>query len=132
MAQVDALEAHGAVRVLDLLAVARTEDGAVAELSLGEDEEFGALVSRLVPVLNASATTAGSVQELWRLAQSVPKGTAVVFLLVEHRWVRGIFTALEQEGGALLGVGFLTPELDVLVDTEVAALEEAARTVAAA
>jgi DNA-binding CsgD family transcriptional regulator len=132
VARVDEVESLGAVRVLDLLAVSKSEDGSVAELSLGEDQDFGALVSRLFPVSNGNATSAGSVQELWRRAQSLPAGTAVVFLLVEHRWARGIFTALEQEGGAVLGAGLLTPELNVLVDAEVAAMEEAARAIAAA
>src|SRR3954447_18879705 len=85
VARVDELESLGAVRVLDLLAVSKSGDGAVAELSLGEDEDFGALVSRLVPVSNGNATPAGSAQELWMRAQSLPTGTAVVFLLVEHR-----------------------------------------------
>ena len=53
-----------------------TGDGSVAELSLGEDQDFGALVSRLFPVSNGNATSAGSVQELWRRAQSLPAGSS--------------------------------------------------------
>jgi hypothetical protein len=95
------LEGRGAVRVLDMLVVSKGQDGTVMELPLGEDEDFGPLVSRLLPVLSGAGTPRRGVQELWARALSVPIGTAVIFLLVELRWARDIFTVLEQEGGAV-------------------------------
>jgi DNA-binding CsgD family transcriptional regulator len=118
---------------LDILVLEKDPDGMVVESSLGADEDFGALVSRMFPVSGGSAAPAGSVaEELWTRAQSLPTGTTVVFVLLEQRWARGIATALEEEGGVVLGSGLLTPELGLAIGTEVATMEDAARSIAEA
>ena len=53
-------------------------------------------------------------------------------MLVEHGWAQPLFDAIAESGGALVGEGFLTPEAGLLVGAEVAAMEEAARVIAAA
>jgi DNA-binding CsgD family transcriptional regulator len=55
-----------------------------------------------------------------------------VFVLLEQRWARGIATALAEEGGAVLGSGLLSTELSLAIGTEVAAMEDAARSIAEA
>jgi DNA-binding NarL/FixJ family response regulator len=133
LAEVDRLEASRAVRVLDLLAVSKNGDDTLSVVSFGEDDDFGQLVSRLFPVAGASpGRSMDALEELWGRAQALPAGTAVTFLLVEHRWARGAFAALQQEGGSVLGAGLLTPELGLVIDAEVAAVEDGARSVAAA
>lgn len=133
LAEIDRLAAHRAVRPLDALVLEKDADGTVVESSLGVDEDFGKLVSRLFPPSEGSPSPDGGVEEqLWTKAESIPSGTAVVFVLLEQRWARGLATALEEEGGAVLGSGLLTPALALLVGTEVAALEDAARSIAEA
>lgn len=66
LAQVDRLEGRGAVRVLDMLVVSKGQDGTVMELPLGEDEDFGPLVSRLLPVLSGAGTPAGAFKSCGR------------------------------------------------------------------
>jgi DNA-binding CsgD family transcriptional regulator len=132
LAEVDRLEASGAVRVLDLLLVSRDRDGTVAQVLFGGDEDFGALISTLFPLGGGEALGGGAPPELWAQAQSLPAGTAVGFLLVEHRWARGIFELVDEAGGVLLGAGFLTPELGLVIDAEVNAMEDAARSIVAA
>ena len=133
LADVDRIESNSGVRVLDMMIVSKDQDGSVVRSSFGEDDDFGELVARLFPIGGAGPEHgAGAAAELWGLAQALPAGTAVAFLLVEHRWAREIFDVIDEEGGALLGAGFLTPELGLVIDAEVTAMEDAARSIAAA
>ncbi len=70
--------------------------------------------------------------DAWALAESLPPGTALAFLLVEHGWALPLFDAIAETGGTLLGEGFLTAEAGLLVGAEVAAMEDAARVIATA
>lgn len=133
LADVDRLGAHSGVRVLDMMIVEKGQDGSVVRSSLGRDDDFGELVARLFPIDGAGPEHGdGAPAQLWGLAQALPAGTAVAFLLVEHRWAREIFDVIDEEGGALVGSGFLTTELGLVVDAELTAMEQAARSVAAA
>jgi DNA-binding NarL/FixJ family response regulator len=133
LAVVDRLEANSGVRVLDMMIVSKAQDGSVVRASFGEDDDFGGLVARLFPNGGAGPEAGvGAAARLWGLAQHVPAGTSVAFVLVEHRWARAIFDVIDAEGGALLGDGFLTAELALVIDAEVMAMEDAARTIAAA
>jgi DNA-binding CsgD family transcriptional regulator len=133
LAVVDRLEANSGVRVLDMMIVSKDQDGSVVRSSFGEDDDFGELVARLLPIGGAGPEhSGGAAAQLWRLAHALPAGTAVAFLLVEHRWAREIFDVIDEEGGALLDDGFLTPELGLVIDAEVTAMEDAARSIAAA
>jgi ATP/maltotriose-dependent transcriptional regulator MalT len=53
-------------------------------------------------------------------------------VLVEHAWAQRLFEAIADTGGELVGEGFLTAELGLIVGAEVAAVEEAAAVIAAA
>jgi DNA-binding CsgD family transcriptional regulator len=132
LAVVDRLEADSGVRVLDMMIVSKNQDGVVVRSSFGDDDDFGELVARLLPIGGGGPEHGGAAAHLWGLTQAVPAGTAVAFLLVEHRWAREIFEVIDEEGGALLNDGFLTPELGLVIDAEVAAMEDAARSIAAA
>ena len=127
------------LRLLDLLFVAKKEDGSVERLVAGDDEDFGALLSRIVPLEGAGLVAAAedgspgfdpaTAQEL---AESLLPGTALAFLLVEHGWAEPLFDAIAETGGTLLGEGFLTPDAELLVGAEVTAMEEAADAIAEA
>jgi DNA-binding CsgD family transcriptional regulator len=133
LAVVDRLEANSGVRVLDMMIVSKAQDGSVVRSSFGEDDDFGELVARLLPIGGAGREPGGgAAAQLWGRTHALPAGTAVSFLLVEHRWAREIFDVIDEEDGALLGDGFLTPELGLVIDAEVTAMEDAARSIAAA
>lgn len=133
LAEVDRVEARGGIRVLDMLLVTKDPGGNVVQVSFGEDEDFGELVSRLLPISGAPGLDGGgAADELWAQAESLPADSSSLFLLVEYRWAQGIFDAIDEEGGAVLGAGFLSPELARVINDEVAALEDAAWSIAAA
>ncbi len=136
LAEVDRLQGRGVLRLLDVLFVAKSEDGVVERLVMGDDEDFGALLASVVPLDGAGLVGDGSSgfdpTDAWALAASLAPGTALAFLLVEHGWAQSLFDAIAETGGALVGEGFLTAEAGLLVGAEVAAIEEAARVIAVA
>jgi DNA-binding CsgD family transcriptional regulator len=138
LAEVDRLQGRGVLRLLDLLFVSKREDGTIERTVIGDDD-FGALLSRIVPLGGAGVverSAAGSSgfdpTDALALAHSLPPGTALAFLLIEHGWAQPLFDAIEETGGELLGEGFLTAEAGLMVGAEVAAMEEAVEVIAAA
>lgn len=140
LAEVDRLQGRGMLRLIDMLFVAKDEDGTIQRLVIGDDEDFGGLLASIIPLdgggLMETAAGDGSSgfepADAWALAESLSPGTALAFLLIEHGWAQPLFDAIAETGGALLGEGFLTPETGLLVGAQVAAMEDAATEIAAA
>ena len=141
LAEVDRLRGRGVLRLLDMLFVAKSQDGTIERLTIGDDEDFGSLLAAVVPVANGDHPAApGSADgsavfdraDARALADSLESGTALAFLLVEHYWAAPLFDAIAETGGTLIGEGFLTAETGLVVGAEVAAMEEAAEVIAQA
>jgi DNA-binding NarL/FixJ family response regulator len=140
LAEVDRLQGRGVLRLLDVLFVAKDDEGTIQQLAIGDDEDFGALLARVVPLDGAglvgpSGSGDGSgfdPADAWALAESLRPGTALAFLLIEHGWAQPLFDAIAENGGMLVGEGYLTAETGLVVGAEVAAMEEAAQVIAAA
>ena len=115
LAEVDRLEGRGVLRLLDVLFVAKDEDGAIQQLAVGDDEDFGALLASVVPLDGAGLVEPSTGEALsgfdpadaWALAASLRPGTALAFLLVEHGWAQPLFDAIADTGGVLVGEGIL-------------------------
>jgi hypothetical protein len=99
------LRGEDAVRLIDLLFVARDGQGEVVELegddlSTAADAAFGDLVRGLfgtgVSGSNGSSANRGGV---WFLADVVPTGSAAAVALLEHRWAVPLRDAIEYAGG---------------------------------
>ena len=140
LAEVDRLQGRGVLRLLDVLFVAKDEEGKLQRLVVGDDDDFGALLASVVP-LDGAGLVEPSVGEglcgfdpgdAWALAQSLRPGSALAFLLIEHAWAQPLFAAIADTGGALVGEGFLTSETGLLVGAAVAAMEQTAGLIAAA
>jgi DNA-binding NarL/FixJ family response regulator len=138
LAEVDRLRGRGVLRLLDMLFVAKSQDGTIERLAIGDDEDFGSLLAAVVPVAGGPAVPApagGSAfdpADAQALADSLQPGTALAFLLVEHHWAAQLFDAIAETGGTLIGEGFLTSETGLVVGAEVAAMEEASEVIAQA
>jgi DNA-binding NarL/FixJ family response regulator len=141
LAEVDRLRGRGVLRLLDMLFVAKSQDGTIERLAVGDDEDFGSLLAAVVPVADGGPAGPAPADGLAAafdpagaraLADSLEPGTALAFLLVEHYWAAPLFDAIAETGGTLIGEGFLTAETGLVVGAEVAALEEAAEVIARA
>jgi uncharacterized membrane protein len=115
------LREHEVVRLVDLLFVARDEDGEVVELEVNdlsaeETAGYGALVGALIgfgdggdggAVDGARAGAVAAAQngsllgpaEVWFLADAIPPGSAAAVVLLEHRWAEPLRAAIEAANG---------------------------------
>ena len=141
LAEVDRLQGRGVLRLLDVIFVAKNEDGTIERVVVGgDDDDLGALLSSILPLgggglvepTGDAGWSGSALSDAWALAESLLPGTALALLLVEHGWAQALFEAVSECGGALLGEGFLTAEAGMVVGAEVAALEEAAEVIAVA
>jgi hypothetical protein len=145
------LRGRGLIRVLDARYFHRAEDGALTEVDLGlllagPAAERANPVARLLGVNGAGANganganggnggmrpqeafsrTAGfAVEDLRRLTEEIGPGDHAIAILVEHRWAGHLREAVRQAGGRLVGQGFLTPELAMVVGAEIQARADA-------
>src|SRR6516165_7516330 len=85
LAELDRLQGRGVLRLLDLLLVAKDDDGTLRQLVVGDDEDFGALLASVVPLDAAGVVTASDGDggagfdpgDAWALAQALSPGTAL-------------------------------------------------------
>jgi DNA-binding NarL/FixJ family response regulator len=140
LAEVDRLRGRGVLRLLDMLFVGKNQDGTIEQLTIGDDEDFGSLLAAVVPVVNGDSAMSAPKDDpaafdragAQALADSLQPGSALAFLLVEHHWAGPLFDAIAETGGMMIGEGFLTAEMGLVVGAEVAAMEEASEVIAQA
>jgi DNA-binding NarL/FixJ family response regulator len=144
LAEVDRIEGRGVLRVLDLVFVAKGQDGTLEGLEVGDDQDFGSLLGGISPFRteNGGRPVAGNgvadqpvnsdVAAMEGLANSLEPGHALAFLLVEHLWAGPLVDSASAAGGALISDDFLTGDASLAVKAEVAAVEEASAVIAEA
>jgi len=141
LAKIGRIEGRGVLRVLDVVFVAKGQDGTVEGLEVGDDEDFGSLLASVSPFGpgNGSRPAVGDgesaddgVAAVRDVADSLEPGSGVAFLLVEHLWAGPLVDAVSEAGGALVSDDFLTGDVSLAIGAEVAAVEEASAVIAAA
>jgi hypothetical protein len=117
----------GIVRLVDLLIVSRTEDGAFETLDLpeGVDADFGDVAGRVFgqpedsaqPEIEAAEADPASIDpasidpaSTWSLADAIPVGSTAAVALIEHTWAGPLSAAIQRAGGTLLDETWLAPE----------------------
>ena len=136
------LRGRGLIQVLDARFFHRAPDHNLTEVDLGPllaDRPAGLAhpVARLLGVNGAGgnggvrpqeafARTAGfALEDLRRLTDEIGPGDHAVAILIEHRWAARLREAMREAGGRLIGQGFLTPELTMVVGAEIQARADA-------
>ena len=126
------LRERDTVRLLDLLFVAKDEDGGIIELEASdlpdaEAAEYGHLVrelfgvgtaddgsavGRVAPGVDAVAQNGSllDLSEVWFLADVIPAGLAAAVVLLEHRWAIPLRDAVEAADGHDLIDTWVHPE----------------------
>ena len=141
--QLEELTDVPAVRVLDMLFVAKEDNGDLVALEGGElgieggDEALGTMLGALMgfsfeddpaspPAEITEASAIGvSVEDIRRIGRDLTPGTAAALFLLEHQWAAGLRDALRDAGGFPVAQGFLTLEGLVLIGAELAATADA-------
>jgi uncharacterized membrane protein len=136
MDELERLESHESIRILDLLFVGKdAETGDLLALDY-QGEDLGAIVGALLGFefeddgeLEGGSTEGSafglSQSEIHDMAASLRPGTSAGFVLIEHVWARDLKNAIRDAGGFPLGEGFLTPEALAEVAIELVAMSEA-------
>jgi hypothetical protein len=136
------LRGRGMIRVLDARFFHRAADGKLTEVDLGplladRPREEGNPVAHLLGVNGAGSNggfrgpeaftrTAGfALEDLRRLTDEIGPGDHVAAVLVEHVWASHLRETVREAGGRLIGQGFLTEELAMVVGAEIQARADA-------
>ena len=129
LAELQRLREHDIVRLVDLLVVAKDDDGNVKQIEIADKPElqqYGALCGALLGLgaageegaiagaeAGAKAVADGKLydpDEVWLLAEQIPPGTTAAIALLEHRWAVPLREAILDAGGAVLVDEWLHPE----------------------
>jgi uncharacterized membrane protein len=121
---------EGVIRLLDLMVVAKHENGEieslqVSDLTTEEAEELGAIIGALVgfgvggeeqayqaAVAGAAEAEDGHVldeAEVWYLGDAIPEGTTAAVALIEHRWAIPLRDKIQEAGGVALAAEWIHP-----------------------
>jgi hypothetical protein len=140
-----ALRGRGMIRVLDARLLHRAPDGELTEVELGPlvadwpDDRANAVTGLLAANGNVGAggnggprsaeALAGSVgfavADLHRLTDEIAPGQHAITILIEHVWAARLREEVLAAGARLVGQGFLTQELAMVVGSELQARADA-------
>jgi hypothetical protein len=123
LAEFTRLRDAGIVRLVDLLIVSRTDDGAFETLALpeGVEADFGDLAAAVLgsPQDSTEAqqtdkadaqATRNDTASTWSLADAIPVGGTAAVALIEHTWAAPLGAAIQRAGGSLLDETWLAQE----------------------
>jgi hypothetical protein len=127
LAEFTRLRDAGIVRLVDLLVVSRTEEGAFETLALpeGVEADFGDVAARVLgqadnstePAEQAAVVDAAST---WSLTDAIPVGGTAAVALIEHTWAASLSEALQRAGGTFLDETWLAREDRELLEALIA------------
>jgi len=130
-AELERLRDNDVIRLVDMLAVRKDEQGNVqrlqqSDLSADEAEELGAMVGALIGFgtgdeevveelasAGAEAMEGGHVfdeSDVWYVEDAIPPGTAAAVALIEHRWAIPLRETIRRAGGFHLADAWIHPE----------------------
>lgn len=108
LAELARLQDSGLVRLIDLLLVAKSDDGALETLDLPAVAgiEYGSVAAALFSTAPGQEVRGDG----WSLADALHPGQAAAVALLEHRWAAPLAAAIASSGGAPLDEMWLAPE----------------------
>ena len=130
------------IRVLDARLFHRSEEGKLTEIDLnpvlaGVTDPPDRAIAHLLgangaggngarhPAEAFARTTGFALEDLRRLTDEIGPGDYAAVVLVEHLWAARLREVVRAAGGRLLGQGFLTPEVVMIVGAELQARADA-------
>src|SRR5881398_3124498 len=115
LAALRAAQDKGIIRVIDLFAIKKDEQGNVTELALSDVSpelvtELGPLASDLMGLF--------AQEDLEQVAADIPNKSAAGLLLFEHTWAIGLKEAIKNAGAVAITGGFVSPDVIAEVEEE--------------
>jgi uncharacterized membrane protein len=131
LAELTRLKDRDLIRLIDLVVVAKDDDGDVlgvelSDLSEEQRAELGALAGALVGLgmeadeesMEAAVLAGAEVAEgheladeaMWSIADTIPMGKTAAVALIEHRWAIPLRNAIRAAGGVPLADTWLHPD----------------------
>jgi uncharacterized membrane protein len=126
------------VRLIDLLAVHKNDDGSIDKIEISDDDELlklGAVAGALIgfgaageegaevgALAGAAAMADGSMfdeDQVWYIADAIPEGMTAVVAVLEHTWAIPLRDAIRGAGGFPLADSWLHPEDLLAVGAEI-------------
>lgn len=109
LAELARLEAAGVVRLIDMMLVRRTEDGALetVELSDGLEPAPGSIAAQFFA---GTGPEPAEAPDSWSLLETIPVGGAAGVALIEHVWAGPLRAAISRSGGRPLEETWLAAE----------------------
>jgi hypothetical protein len=112
MAELDRLGQAGMVQLLDVLLLARADDGTFETLPMPTPAPpgLGTLAAEILGgagLVDATETPDGSG---WSLADAIPAGGTAAVALIEHLWATPLRDAIQRSGGTALEETWLARE----------------------
>jgi hypothetical protein len=126
------------VRLIDLLAVHKNDDGSIDKIEISDDDELlklGAVAGALIgfgaageegaevgALAGAAAMADGSMfdeEQVWYIADAIPEGMTAVVAVLEHTWAIPLRDAIRGAGGVPLADSWLHPEDLLAVGAEI-------------
>jgi hypothetical protein len=132
--EADRLQGRGVLRLLDLLVLMKNDDGSVTRVSI-EDDDLGDLFATVItldPDRLFSLLDGAAAAQARELAEPLPPGATLAFLLIEHRWARSLVDSIADAGGVILGEGLIDSASQNLLGAQIVAFDEAAQVISAA
>jgi uncharacterized membrane protein len=130
IAELEKLRDHDIVRLIDMVAVRKDDDGNVervlrSDLTTDEAEQFGAYAGALIglgaegtegmeagAVLGAAEMEDGHLfdeSDTWYVDDAIPPGSAAAIALLEHRWAIPLRDSIQAAGGFHLADAWIHP-----------------------
>ena len=85
---------EGTIRLLDLMLVSRSREGAVTAVDIEDvSDEYG------FGSIELEATGLAAEDDIQELAEGLPLGSSAALLVIEHRWAKNLTDRLAASGG---------------------------------
>ena len=112
------IEQQGCVRMVDLVFLSKDATG---DLTIMEINELGEADAAAYEALISDFHGLLTAEDVAEIATGLPDDTSAAVALFEHRWAMGLKWAVRAAGGQMLDSGFIHPETQAEVISEVLA-----------
>jgi hypothetical protein len=123
LSELRAAREKGIIRIVDLIALKKDEQGNLSVLELSdlsgeEAEQFAPLAGDIMGLL--------APEDIEQVAADIPNNSAAGLLLFEHTWAIGLRDAVKNAGGVAIAGGLVAPDVLQALEEDLEAAQQSA------